>query len=276
MKKLLLSLLFISLVVSPAFCRVKVIYEQDDIASPAEEIVAQETDENNEVLTEDEEQIQEPPENEAKIINDNAVYFDIDKYEKNRLTGKIFQLQIEQNEELLKYKQDGEYINITTDYTTTNVGREKFNNKTTISSKTMTNSGLLFPNLSVGYGAEIKEYMPLPDTTNYSTISTSLYADYKLKYLTFEGELEHTNNVAQEAMINYISFGPKINITKSTAIKSSITKEFNSDNIYGEVAFIYKPLKTKRDVYFEINAWSSNAQYNVSQQRLQVFGKIKI
>ena len=140
----------------------------------------------------------------------------------------------------------------------------------------MTNSNIFPPKFSFGFGSEIKEFMPLPDTTNYSTISTSLYTDYKLKHLILESKLEYTNNVATDKSMNYFSFGPKINLTKSTAIKSSITKEFCSDNIYGEIAFIYKPLKSRRDTYFEINAWSNNTQYNVPQQRLQFYGKIKI
>lgn len=267
MKKLLLSLLLVLFIASPALCRIKIIFEEDDIAQP-EEIVQEPVKEEIEQETEEL--------SEIKIMDDDTIYLDIDNYEKNRLTGKIFQLQIEQNEELLQHKMDSEHIKFETDYTTTNIGQSKFNNKTTISAKTMTNANFLSPKLSIGYGSEIKEFMPLPDTTNYSTLSTSLYADYKLKYITLEGELERTNNVATDTYKNYFSFGPKINITKSSAIKSTITRDFNSDTIYGELAFIYKPIKSKRDMYLEINAWSSNTQYNVTQQRLQVYGKIKI
>lgn len=265
MKRLFLSLLLFLFISSPALCRVKVIFEEDDISQP-EEIVEETV----------KEEIPQEETAETKIIDDDTIYLDIDNYEKNRLMGKVFQLQIEQNEELLHHKMNSERIKIQTDYTITDIGQSKFNNKTTIFSKTMTNTGVLFPNLSIGCGSEIKEFMPLPDTTNYSTLSTSLYADYKLKFITLEGEFERTNNVATDTYKNYFSFGPKINITKSSAIKSTITRDFNSDTIYGELAFIYKPIKSKRDMYLEINAWSSNAQYNVTQQRFQIYGKIKI
>lgn len=212
---------------------------------------------------------------EEKIIDEEAVYFDINSYNPSS-DGQIFKLKIENNEELLKFDRQEEQLQFLTDYTNTTVGKAKFNNKTTISSKTMRDVNVLGQNLSLGFGSDIKEYMSLPDTDNYSVLTSTLYANYNTKHVIFESSFSQNKNIVTDKINAMISFGPKFNLSKSASIKGGVTKNLSSQRLYNELSFVYKPIKSKRDLYFEFSSLYSNTQYNVPQRTLQFMSKIKI
>lgn len=212
---------------------------------------------------------------EEKIIDTEIVYFDANSYNPNT-DGQIFKLKIESNEELLKFEKQEDSLKFSTDYTDTTVGKTKFNNKTTISSKTMHDTNVLGKSISLGFGSDIKEYMPLPDADNYSVLTNTLYANYNTKHVIFESSFSQNKNVVTDKINALVSFGPKFNLNKSTSIKGGITKNLNSQILYNELSFVYKPIKSKRDLYFEINSLYSNTQYNVPQKTLQFMSKFKI
>ena len=91
--------------------------------------------------------------------------------------------------------------------------------------------------------------MPIADLNNYSMLATSLYANYNYKRITLESSLNENNNIITETFSTTASFGPRFNLSKSAYIKSAVTKNFNSDKIYGEISVVYQPPKSKRDIY---------------------------
>lgn len=301
MKKLLLSLCLI-MFSSYAFAQEPVILEDENTQ---EEIhVEQSIDIIKEILDTDLDNVfyeieisdeEEPPEEETitqkpeeiienaddiaiqedKVIDAETVFFDINSYNPEN-DGQIFKLKIESNEELLKFDREEESLKFSTDYTNTTVAKSKFNNKTTISSKTMRDLDIKGQSVSVGYGSDIKEYLPLPDTNNFSVLTNTLYANYNTKHVTFESSFSQNKNIVTDKINALVSFGPKINLTKSAYIKGGVTKNLNSQILYNELSFVYTPIKSKRDLYFEINSLYSNTQYNVPQRTLQFMSKFKI
>ncbi|MBO5948276.1 hypothetical protein J6Q66_05515 [bacterium] len=236
-----------------------------------EETITQNAEENVEnVAKPDDVVIQED-----KVIDAETVFFDINSYNPEN-DGQIFKLKIESNEELLKFDREEEFLKFSTDYTDTTVAKSKFNNKTTISSKTMRYLDIKGQSVSVGYGSDIKEYLPLPDTNNFSVLTNTLYANYNTKHVTFESSFSQNKNIVTDKINALVSFGPKINLTKSAYIKGGVTKNLNSQILYNELSFVYTPIKSKRDLYFEINSLYSNTQYNVPQRTLQFMSKFKI
>ena len=211
-----------------------------------------------------------------EYTKDDEILLELD--DKTSSNERTYSLKAEFNDELKPKYAIQEAIFFETKNMQAKISSSKFINATTFETKIMNNDNFLNINdkqkFLLGYGFKAKEYIPLSDNTNYSLLSSSLYAGYKLGKINFESELSGSKNLKNENNFFKISFGPKWRVTDDLSVKGSIARQISADDYYGEFSLIYEP--KKRNFYFEFDASSRNDEYAVLQKRLEFFTKFKI